>query len=129
MLHAETHGVFTEAETVARKDILLEQYLGTVDMEVHCMVNMIKTAVIPSCKAAAVDFATATAGVTTLQSAWAAIEEMDDLYAQCAAARTLRLETMVAPRADFDSLEGDVPEADWSLASYRELLFLDSHPF
>jgi len=36
---------------------------------------------------------------------------------------------MVAVRADIDTLEGDVPEADWSLASYRELLFLDSHPF
>jgi glutamine synthetase len=124
-----THSVFTEAETIARKDILLEQYLGTVDMEVHCLINMLKTAVVPSCKAAGVDFAPATAGVSTLEAAWAAIEALDDLYAQAAAARTLRLETMVAVRGDVDTLEGEVPESDWSLASYRDLLFLDTHRF
>ena len=125
----EEHSVFTKAETNARKTILLEQYLGTVEMEVHCMVDMIKSAVIPSCKAAAVDFATATAAVATLESAWKAIEGLGDLYAQAAAARTLRLETMVAVRGDIDTLEGEVPASDWTLASYRELLFLDTHPF
>ena len=93
------------------------------------MINMIKTAVVPSCKAAGVDFASATAGVATLAAAWEAVEALDDLYAQAAAARTLRLETMVAVRGDIDTLEGEVPEADWNLASYRELLFLDSHRF
>jgi glutamine synthetase len=125
----ESLNVLSRAETIARKDILLEQYLGTVDMEVNCMINMIKTAVIPSCKKAAVDFATATAGVATLQEAWHKVEALDDLYAQASAARTLRLETMVAVRADIDTLEGEVPEEDWKLASYRDLLFLDTHTF
>jgi glutamine synthetase type III len=36
---------------------------------------------------------------------------------------------MVAVRGDVDTLEGEVPESDWSLASYRDLLFLDTHRF
>jgi len=124
----ESLGVCSRAETEARRVILLEQYLGTVEMEVHCLINMLKLNVIPSCKKAGVDFATASDGIASLEAAWHQIEGKSDLYEKARDARTLRLETMGAVRRDVDALEGEVPEADWSVASYRQLLFLDSHP-
>ena len=50
-----------------------------------------------------------------------------DEYSKATAARELRLETMEAARDVCDKAEGDVPEDLWTLATYKELLFLDSH--
>lgn len=41
-------------------------------------------------------------------------------------ARTLRLETMMDVRELVDEVEGVVPPANWTLATYEELLFMDS---
>ena len=57
------------------------------------------------CVPTGVDSSPASSGLATLQSAWHAIEAMTDLYEQCTAARTLRLDTMVAVRGDIDKLE------------------------
>merc|ERR1719311_260887 len=92
----EKFGVFSRAETEARRVILLEQYLGTVEMEVHCLINMLKLNVIPSCKKAGVDFARASSGISALEAAWHQIEGKSDLYEKASDARTLRLETMAA---------------------------------
>ena len=70
---------------------------------------------------AGVDSSPASSGLATLQSAWHAIEAMTDLYEQCTAARTLRLDTMVAVRGDIDKLEDEVPEEDWTLSSCARL--------
>merc|ERR1719327_1676627 len=45
-------GVFTPEEVDARKDVLLELYIGTVEMEVLTMADMIKQHVAPSALAA-----------------------------------------------------------------------------
>ena len=37
------------------------------------------------------------------------------------------METMVAAREAIDTAEATCPADLWSLASYKELLFLDSH--
>jgi glutamine synthetase len=42
-------------------------------------------------------------------------------------ARTLRLETMMSVRAIVDEVEGVCPPANWTLATYEELLFMDSY--
>ena len=73
---------------------------------------------------AGVDSSPASSGLATLQSAWHAIEAMTDLYEQCTAARTLRLDTMVAVRGDIDKLEDEVPEEDWTLSSCALLPWL-----
>lgn len=44
---------------------------------------------------------------------------------QALRARVLRLETMCAVRERVDEAEGLVPAQLWTLATYRELLFLD----
>jgi glutamine synthetase len=41
-------------------------------------------------------------------------------------ARTLRLETMEEVRKVCDEAEGVVPAEYWTLATYKDLLFLDS---
>ena len=76
------------------------------------------------CVPPGVDSSPASSGLATLQSAWHAIEAMTDLYEQCTAARTLRLDTMVAVRGDIDKLEDEVPEEDWTLSSCERLLWL-----
>jgi glutamine synthetase len=40
----------------------------------------------------------------------------------------MRLETMVSIRDVIDEFEGRCPPEDWTLATYQELLFLDTHP-
>ena len=47
--------------------------------------------------------------------------------AAAAAARVLRLETMIEVRKRLDELEAVCPPEHWSLATYKELLFLDLH--
>jgi glutamine synthetase len=43
-------------------------------------------------------------------------------------ARTMRLETMVSIREMIDDFEARCPPEDWTLATYSELLFLDTFP-
>merc|ERR1712032_1166740 len=52
----------------------------------------------------------------------------DSSYDKATLARVLRLETMVDLRKVCDEAEAIVPEDKWTLATYKELLFLDSHP-
>lgn len=42
-------------------------------------------------------------------------------------ARVLRLETMIDVRAVCDAAEEVCPAKLWTLATYKDLLFLDSH--
>lgn len=122
-------GVFTEAECHARKSIMLGQYVATVEMEANCLVDMINQHVIPDCKKANLPTA-------DIQSALAAVcaglegvhHAGDDEEQKAALCRVLRLETMVAARTAVEAQEAVCPPSLWSLASYKDLLFLDSHP-
>jgi glutamine synthetase len=42
-------------------------------------------------------------------------------------ARSVRLETMIAIRDTVDAAEAVCPANLWTLATYKELLFLDQH--
>ena len=46
---------------------------------------------------------------------------------QAELARVLRLETMLSVRETVDAAEGVCPAELWTLATYKELLFLDQH--
>merc|ERR1712160_69496 len=63
----------------------------------------------------------------SVQQGLASVHAASDDYSKASAARTLRLETMVAARAVCDEAEAHVPAELWTLATYKELLFLDSH--
>jgi glutamine synthetase len=119
--------VLSKDECVARTAVMHEHYAGSVEMEALCMVDMIKQHIIPSCKEAEMPTAELETGVAKLQAGLSAIHAAADEEAKATVARTLRLETMEEVRAVCDSVEGDVPHDMWTLATYKELLFLDAN--
>lgn len=120
-------GIFTAEEVHARRTVLLELYVGTVEMECLAMVDMINQYVIPSMKAAGKpDFiARLETGVARLSDGLKVVHAANDEVKSAAAARVLRLETMVEVRAVCDEAESKCPADLWTLATYKELLFLD----
>lgn len=124
----EKMGVFGAEELSARQDVLHDHYTGTVEMEALCMVDMINQHVIPSVKEAGVGpLDELTAAVTTIKAAVAEIHAAGSSMEAAELARVLRLETMIDIRETCDAAEEVVPAENWTLATYKELLFLDSH--
>jgi len=124
------HGVLNEKECKARTAVLLDHYSGTVEMEALCMVDMIKQHVIPAVVNAEVEgphLSGLQAAAAKVEAGLSKMHGAADEYSKATAARELRLETMEAARDVCDKAEGDVPEDLWTLATYKELLFLDSH--
>ncbi|CAK0848434.1 unnamed protein product [Prorocentrum cordatum] len=121
-------GIFTDAECEAREAVLLEHYKGTVEIECKTMIEMIHQHVIPAAKNAGVDrVAALTAEAERLSSSLSAMLAAGTPLEAARLARTLRLETMEEARKVCDETEALVPPALWTLASYRDLLFLDTH--
>ena len=52
---------------------------------------------------------------------------VDGEYEKATLARVLRLETMEDARKVCDTIEETVPAHLWTLATYKELLFLDAN--
>lgn len=124
----ETMGVMKPDECAAREIILHDHYSGTVEMEALTMIDMINQNVIPSVKSAGVGpLADLEAAVPVLKNAVAAIHAAETSHAKAELARVLRLETMIDIRATCDAAEEVVPADLWTLATYKELLFLDQH--
>merc|ERR1712107_806301 len=120
----------TPAECEAREVVLLEHYTCMVDMECKAMIEMIQQHVIPAAKNAGVgDVAILEKEVQALEAALKQVVDAESPQKAAALARTLRLETMEKTREACDAVEALVPPSLWTLASYRDLLFLDSHKF
>jgi glutamine synthetase len=124
----EKMGVLTELECKSRQDIMHSHYMGQIDIEAKCLVDMIQGHVIPSVKAAGVGpLSELEKAVTTLTAAITKIHAAGTPYEAAQLSRVLRLETMIDVRAICDAAEAVVPANLWTLATYKELLFLDSH--
>lgn len=124
----EKMSVLTSEECSARQDILHDHYTGTVEMEALTLIDMIQQHIIPSVKTAGVGpLADLEACVPTLKAALADIHAAESSYDKAKLARVLRLETMVDMRDVCDAAEEVVPADLWTLATYKELLFLDQH--
>lgn len=122
-------GVFTAKECDARRTVMFKHYLGQVEMEALTMIDMINKHIIPSVKAADLGNPSKLVDATkTLKGAVAKIHATEDLHAASKFARTMRLETMVSIREIIEEFEARCPPEKWTLATYEELLFLDSHP-
>jgi len=119
--------IFTPEECAARQTILIDHYVGSVEMEVLCMIDMINQHVIPSAKEAGITGYDLEGIVATLKKDLAAAHAESDEVKRGDMFRTLRLETMVTCREKVDELEGIVPAELWTLATYKELMFLDQH--
>ena len=123
----ETMGVMSREETISREVVLMEHYTGTVEVEANTFIDMINQHIIPSVEAADQPLGELEGLVGKLQSALSTIHATEGYYEQAQLARVLRLETMVEVRKVCDTAEETVPADLWSLATYKELLFLDSH--
>eukprot|EP00747_Dinoflagellata_sp_TGD_P160048 gnl/TRDRNA2_/TRDRNA2_177940_c0_seq4.p1 gnl/TRDRNA2_/TRDRNA2_177940_c0~~gnl/TRDRNA2_/TRDRNA2_177940_c0_seq4.p1 ORF type:complete len:784 (-),score=167.94 gnl/TRDRNA2_/TRDRNA2_177940_c0_seq4:86-2437(-) len=119
--------VLSPAECASRQSINLEYYTGFIEIEAKTMIDLINQHVIPSVKKANMgDLAGLEQGVVTIQKALAEIAACPDEKAKATLARTLRLETMVNIRAICDAAEAVVPAELWTLATYKDLLFLEA---
>jgi glutamine synthetase len=124
----EKMGVLTSAECHSRQDIMHTHYVGTVEMEASCLIDMINQHIIPAVKQGDVGpLAELQAAVPKLKAALEGIHHASTPYEKASLARVLRLETMIEIRAICDAAEAVVPAELWTLATYKELLFLDSH--
>jgi glutamine synthetase len=120
--------VLTKEECVARQDVIHNHYTGTVEMEALVLIDMINQHIIPSVKAAGIGpLAALQAMIPKLKTAVAEIHLADTPMSKARLARVLRLETMVDMRTVIDGAEETCPANLWTLATYKELLFLDSH--
>eukprot|EP00600_Ochromonadales_sp_CCMP1393_P006390 CAMPEP_0174968086 /NCGR_PEP_ID=MMETSP0004_2-20121128/7934_1 /TAXON_ID=420556 /ORGANISM="Ochromonas sp., Strain CCMP1393" /LENGTH=678 /DNA_ID=CAMNT_0016217271 /DNA_START=128 /DNA_END=2164 /DNA_ORIENTATION=- len=122
----EAMKVLTPDECASREAIMLQQYVGVVEIESQVMIDMMQQHVIPSVKAAGVGpLAEIEKAVSTLKAAVSDMRHTDGDKAQAEKARVLRLETMVSIRETVDAAEAVVPANLWTLATYKELLFMD----
>ena len=123
----EKMNVMSKSETDARATVMYQQYSGIVEIEAKCMVDMIVQNVIPDCKKAGVSPDGLDAAVSTLKAGIEGLEHESNDFEKAKLARVLRLETMEEIRKKCDAVEAMVPPQLWSLATYKDLLFLDSH--
>jgi glutamine synthetase len=119
-------GVMQPEECSARRSAMLKHYTGTVEMEVKCMIDMINQHVLPSMRDAGVGYVKELeTAVKTLQSSWDDIHHTECEVEKATKARVLRLETMIDVRKICDEAEGVCPADLWTLATYKDLLFID----
>eukprot|EP00929_Paragymnodinium_shiwhaense_P058490 TRINITY_DN2928_c0_g1_i1.p1 TRINITY_DN2928_c0_g1~~TRINITY_DN2928_c0_g1_i1.p1 ORF type:complete len:725 (-),score=193.65 TRINITY_DN2928_c0_g1_i1:304-2478(-) len=124
----ESSGVLTKDECHAKMETMFDHYTGLIEMEAGCFIDMLNGHVIPSVKKAGnARLADCEAAVATLKKALAEIHGADSSHKKAELARVLRLETMVKLREGVDAAEAEVPAEMWTLATYKELLFLDQH--
>lgn len=125
----EKLNIMTKEETLAREECLLGHYIGTVEIEAGTLIDMINQHVIPSTQKANLPSSVTDLeqAVTTLKAALHEIHDTEDSYEKAKLARVLRLETMIEIRNIVDAIEEVIPHNLWTLATYKELLFLDSH--
>jgi glutamine synthetase len=124
----EKMNVMGADELASRATILHEHYTGTVEMEALVLIDMINHHIIPSCKRGEVGpLAELQACIPVLKAALAEIHAAESPMDKASLARVLRLETMIEMREVCDAAEEVVPADMWTLATYKELLFLDQH--
>ncbi len=145
------HKIYTEVEIASRKEILLEEYSKTINIEVLTMIDMLKKNIIPDCIAynkKLVDAATAKKNIgisadleikqaddisekTTLlaqkeQELEKALECVPNLEECEKAAKyygSVVIEKMKETRAIADELEMMVAEKYWSIPTYGKILY------
>jgi len=148
-----THKIFTEKEVHSRYDIMVEQYIKTLNIEALTMIDMARHSIMP----AATSFAAVVAqslsavaavsdkidvsaqrellenistllssmnkNVKALEQTLDATVKISDIAEQAAAFRKNVFAQMLALRADGDALEKIVSADRWPLPTYAEMIF------
>mmetsp|Transcript_6182 Transcript_6182/g.7087 ORF Transcript_6182/g.7087 Transcript_6182/m.7087 type:complete len:745 (+) Transcript_6182:170-2404(+) len=126
----EEMGVLEKTECAARETVMLENYVGVVEVEAGAMIDMVNQHVLPSVTKAGLGSSVEgklKEGVQSVEAALEGIHKAGNARVQGALARTLRLETMIALREICDAAEAQVPADLWTLATMKELLFVDTN--
>ena len=123
----EACGVLTKEECIARTEVMHEHYTGIVEIEAKCMIDMLTQNVLPDIKKAGVADPGLASGVATIKAELEKVAAEGNAYEKAKLARVLRLEVMEDIRKKADAVEGQVPPSLWTLGTYKDLLFLDSH--
>mmetsp|Transcript_88942 Transcript_88942/g.174049 ORF Transcript_88942/g.174049 Transcript_88942/m.174049 type:complete len:698 (-) Transcript_88942:95-2188(-) len=123
----ERMGVLEQKECEARQAVLYTHYIGTVEVEANCLLNMLQQHVIPAVREGDVGpLSELRDCVDLLKTELEKLNSLEDpLDKRADVARVLRLQTMVKIREVVDAAEAVVPAHLWTLATYQELLFLD----
>jgi glutamine synthetase len=121
--------VLSPHEVDARETVMFEHYVGTVEIELLALCEMLRKNVIPDIKKSegVSGVEECKAAIVTLKDALKGIHAGVTPYEQAKLARVCRLETMITIRTTVDAIEEEVPAENWSLATYSELLFLDQN--
>jgi glutamine synthetase len=120
--------VFTEEECRAQESLLLQHYIGTVEIEANCMIDMINQYIIPSCKRSGKGpLHELRSSVRTLNESLESLKSEPNLANRAELSRELRLEIMSDVRSICDMAEAEVPAEHWLLATYNELLYIDEN--
>jgi glutamine synthetase len=120
--------VFTEEECRAQESLLLQHYIGTVEIEANCMIDMINQYIIPSCKRSGKGpLQELRSSVRTLNESLESLKSEPNLANRAELSRELRLEIMSDVRSICDMAEAEVPAEHWLLATYNELLYIDEN--
>ena len=119
--------VLSQQELEARKSIQLNHYVGMVEMEALCMIDMLKQQIIPAIAEAEQCTKAVAAACASVETGLGKVHHESDSFKKASAARVLRLETMIAARGVVDKAEAECPSHLWPLATYKEMLFLDAN--
>ena len=84
--------VLTKEECGARQTVMLNQYVGTVEIEANCMRDMMVQHILPSLKNAQMDVKKLEGAIAQLDSAVHGMHKEGDLVKKAQLARVLRLE-------------------------------------
>ena len=148
------HGVFTEKEIHSRYEIMLEQYVKTLNIEALTMIDMANHSIIPT----AIEYATTVAtsinavaavsgklnvltqkelleelsdklasissNAKALEKALESAQSVADIEKQAVAFREKVFTKMLELRADGDALEKIIAAKYWPLPTYGEMLFI-----
>lgn len=144
----EKYNVLSKRELESRKEVKLEQYVMTIQVEANLMLKMGRTMIYPAAVRYQSELATNCANLkaaglecdsTTLQKITQCINELrdgldkletlmahesDDLEAEARYACDTLIPAMNAIRAHADALEEMVADDLWPLPTYQEMLFI-----
>ena len=103
-----SHGIFTEAEIYSRRDIMLENYVKSVNIEAQTMVDMARKEIIPAVAKFAADTASAVAVKKSVSKAACKYEtklvtELSELIDEMDAATT-KLEAAITKFKSIDEI-------------------------
>lgn len=149
----EGHSVLNKTELHSRYEILLEQYIKTINIEALTMLDMAKKQILPAVfkystivaqsineiKTTGVDVSTSVqadllkeisevlvsfkANITKLEKALEIANFKDDIYERALAFRNEVFSVMNDLRIDGDKLETLVDSSMWPIPTYSEMLF------